>query len=102
LMSRGVRNVLIKLGGRGCVVAEAGRNKEHVPAFTVSAVDTTAAGDAFNGAFAVGQMRGQSAKDSALFAAAVAAISVTRAGAQPSMPTAREVEAFLTERRHSA
>jgi len=102
LLSRGVGNVLVKLGSRGCLVAGAGSNKEWVPAFQVKAVDTTAAGDAFNAAFAVGLMRGQSAKESARFASAVAAISVTRAGAQPSMPTAQEVDAFLKDRRATA
>jgi ribokinase len=102
LLARGVSNVVVKLGARGCVVAEAGQKKEHVSAFKVQAVDTTAAGDAFNGAFAVSLMRGRSARDSASFAAAVAGLSVTRAGAQPSMPTAKEVEAFLAERRSTA
>jgi ribokinase len=99
-LSHGVRNVVVKLGSRGCLVAEAGRAKEFVPAFKVEAVDTTAAGDAFNGAFAVGLMRGHSAKDSAVFASGVAAICVTRPGAQPSMPTELEVEAFLQQRRN--
>jgi ribokinase len=101
-LSYGVRNVVLKLGARGCLVAEAGRAKEYVPAFKVHAVDTTAAGDAFNGAFAVGLMRGYSAKDSAVFASAVAGICVTRPGAQPSMPTEQEVETFLKEHRNSA
>jgi ribokinase len=65
-----------------------------VPAFSVNAVDTTAAGDAFNSGFAVGLMRGMNAIESARFAAYVAAISVTRPGAQPSMPTLEEVETF--------
>jgi ribokinase len=64
-------------------------------AFTVTAVDTTAAGDAFNAGFAVSLLEGKSALEAARYAAAVAAISVTRKGAQPSMPTAREVKAFL-------
>lgn len=96
-LSLGVRNVVLKLGARGCLVAETGRSTEHVPAFKVNAVDTTAAGDAFNGAFAVGLMRGQTARESAVFASGVAAISVTRHGAQPSMPSEQEVEAFLKE-----
>jgi ribokinase len=98
LLSRGVKNVVLKLGGRGCLVAHASK-MEFVPAYKVAAVDTTAAGDAFNGAFGVGLMRGQSPREAAAFACAVAGISVTRHGAQPSMPTAAEVEHFLHERR---
>ncbi len=71
--------------------------KERIPAFSVNAVDTTAAGDAFNAGFAVGLMRGSTVASSAVFASAVAAISVTRPGAQPSMPTGDEVERFLDE-----
>jgi ribokinase len=61
-------------------------------------VDTTAAGDALNAGFAVGLLRGYSPERSATFACAVAAISVTRAGAQPSMPSGDEVERFLLNR----
>jgi ribokinase len=61
----------------------------------VEAIDTTAAGDAFNGAFATGLMLQMSASEGARFAAAAAAISVTRAGAQPSMPRREEVEQLI-------
>jgi ribokinase len=98
LLASGVQNALLKLGARGCVIAQAGQAKKHVPAFSVNAVDTTAAGDAFNAAFAVGLMGGQAAEPSAVFASAAAAISVTRAGAQPSMPTDHEVKEFLERR----
>jgi ribokinase len=64
----------------------------------VHAVDTTAAGDAFNAGFAVGLMRGFTVARGAVFASAVAAISVTRHGAQSSMPTLAEVKAFVNER----
>lgn len=99
LLACGVKNVLLKLGSRGCVIAQGDLAKERVLAFSVKAVDTTAAGDAFNGGFAVGLMRGFTVARSAVFASAVAAISVTRPGAQPSMPSADEVECFLE--RHS-
>lgn len=95
LLSKGPRNVILKLGPRGCVLALAEKTVEAIPAFPVEAVDTTAAGDAFNGGFAVGLMRGNSPKDSAIFASAVAAISVTRHGAQPSMPGNDEVQLLL-------
>ena len=98
LLQQGARNVVLKLGGRGCYLALADGRRTLVPAFEVSAVDTTAAGDAFNGAFAVSLMEGHDAIQSASWASAVAAISVTRAGAQPSMPTRTEVEQFLNER----
>jgi ribokinase len=64
-------------------------------AIEVNAVDTTAAGDAFNGAFAVGLLLGKTAVESARFAIAAASLSVTRAGAQPSMPVLKEVEELL-------
>jgi len=95
LLALGPRNVLLKLGARGCVIAQPGQPKERVPAFHVDAVDTTAAGDAFNAAFAVALVRGETVSRSAIFASAAAAISVTRPGAQPSMPTATEVNEFL-------
>jgi ribokinase len=97
LLDCGVKNVFLKLGSRGCLIAQGTLKKERVPAFPVIAVDTTAAGDAFNGGFAVGLMRGLTVARSAVFASAVAAISVTRPGAQPSMPTRDEVEYFLEE-----
>jgi ribokinase len=89
--------VLLKLGDRGCYVALGTGEHTLVPAYRVKAVDTTAAGDAFNGAFATAMVRGSGAVASVKFAAAVAAISVTRHGAQPSMPTQAEVEAFLRD-----
>ena len=92
---RGVKNVILKLGSRGCLIAQPDREDRRVTAFSVTAVDTTAAGDAFNGGFAVALMRGLDVSRSAVFASAVAAISVTRSGAQPSMPTADEVDLFL-------
>ena len=97
LLSCGTKNVLMKMGSRGVFVAQQDGPKEIVPAFYVDAVDTTAAGDAFNGGFAVGLMKGMNAIESAHFASAVAAISVTRPGAQPSMPTLQEVEQFIAE-----
>jgi ribokinase len=96
LLDMGCRGVVLKLGARGAYVASS--DGGHLtPAFAVEAVDTTAAGDAFNGAFAVGLANGSSPRESATFASAVAAISVTRRGAQPSMPTLEETEAFMAE-----
>src|SRR5271166_4594630 len=97
LLDCGVKNVLLKLGSRGCLIAQGSLAKERIPAFSVNAVDTTAAGDAFNAGFAVALMRGSTVTRSAIFASAVAAISVTRSGAQASMPTGDEVQCFLEE-----
>jgi ribokinase len=97
LLALGAENVLLKAGSQGCVIAQGKQPKQRVPAFQVDAVDTTAAGDAFNAGFAVGLLRGRTVVKSAVFASAVAAASVTRPGAQPSMPTAGEVDEFLQQ-----
>jgi ribokinase len=97
LLAQGWRGVILKMGSKGVFIASHEGLREHVPAFVVKAVDTTAAGDAFNGAFAVGLMLGKPPRESATFAAGVAAIAVTRVGAQPSMPTMVEVESFLNQ-----
>ena len=98
LLQRGPRNVLLKLGQRGSFLALADGRRISVPAYQVRAIDSTAAGDAFNAAFASALLEGHDAVRSASWASAVAAISVTRRGAQPSMPTRTEVQAFLKER----
>lgn len=89
----GANNVLVKLGAQGALLV--GGGQEHFwPAISVRAVDTTAAGDAFNAAFAFALVEGKTAIDAGRFATAAAACSVTRPGAQASMPTREEVEAF--------
>jgi len=95
LKKRGLHGIILKLGSRGAYLACANGEAHSIPSFPVRAVDSTAAGDAFNGAFATGLMLGKSPLESAQFASAAAAISVTRAGAQPSMPTMDEVEQLL-------
>jgi ribokinase len=97
LLAMGCQGVVLKLGSHGICLASRDQPVEMLPAFRVKAIDTTAAGDAFNGAFAVGLMLGKTARESAIFAAGAAAISVTRAGAQPSMPTMAEVVSFVGE-----
>jgi ribokinase len=87
--------LVLKMGSRGVHVASKDGARQQIDAFPVKAVDTTGAGDAFNGAFAVGMMMGKSPLESARFAVAASAVSVTRAGAQPSMPTMEEVNRML-------
>lgn len=96
-LSLGPRNVLLKLGERGAYLATSGGTRALIPSYSVTAVDTTAAGDAFNGGFAVALARGLSPVEAARFAAAVAAISVTRCGALQSLPTQGEVNSFLAQ-----
>ncbi|MEK7677811.1 MAG: ribokinase [Verrucomicrobiota bacterium] len=96
LRRRGAKKVIVKMGAQGALLL--GEDQEHFwPALPVSAVDTTAAGDAFNAAFAVALAAGDSELLAGEFAAAAAACSVTRPGAQPSMPTRAEVEALLAK-----
>lgn len=94
LLAQGPKGVLLKMGARGAFLATDGM-EEQLEAITVKTVDTTAAGDAFNGAFAVGLLLGMDPKQGARFAAAAAALSVTRPGAQSSMPLLEEVEQLL-------
>ncbi|HEY8996325.1 MAG TPA: ribokinase [Edaphobacter sp.] len=96
LIAMGTRNVVLKRGEHGCYVKRQDYAAGvHVPAFVSQAIDTTAAGDCFNGAFATRLAAGDSPEVAALYANAAASISVTRHGAQASMPTASEVEALL-------
>jgi ribokinase len=99
-LSNGCRGVVLKMGAHGTYLASQDGTGSVVPAFSVNAIDTTAAGDAFNAGFATGLMLGKSPLDSAAFAAAVAGISVTRSGAQPSMPSRAEVEEFMKNESH--
>jgi ribokinase len=94
LHGRGVRDVLITLGARG-VYASFGGVPELVPAFEVTAVDSTAAGDVFNGTLAAAIVEGQPPREAVRFASAAAAISVTRPGAQASAPRRAEIDEFL-------
>jgi len=93
LLSSGVGAVIVTMGAKGFLLAD-GTTSEFVPAAPVRAVDATAAGDAFTGRLAGGLAQGQSLREAALFAGRAAALSTTRMGAQPSMPTRQEVEAF--------
>ena len=94
LFDRGVQNVLITLGGRGVYLNTDGHS-EIIPAYHVKAVDTTGAGDAFNGGLLTALSEGKSLHEAAVFANALAALSVQHPGASPSMPTRPEIDAFL-------
>ncbi|HEY4276234.1 MAG TPA: ribokinase [Rhizomicrobium sp.] len=97
LKALGPRGVVLKLGGQGVVVLGGDDIPVAIPARKVVVADTTAAGDAFNGAFAVGLSEGLSAPDAARFAVTAAAISVTRQGAQPAMASRAEIDALMAQ-----
>lgn len=92
---KGVKNVLITLGHRGVYINT--RDKEAlIPAYKVNAIDTTGAGDAFNGGLVAALSEGKDIWEAAKFANALAAISVQRLGTTPSMPTRQEIEEFIS------
>ena len=93
LAATGAKQVVITLGAQGALVYEAGQSRI-VEGYPVRAVDTTAAGDVFNGALVVALAEGKPLEEAARFACKAAAISVTRPGAQGSIPTRAEVEAI--------
>jgi len=97
LLARGLRGVVLKRGAEGAYVAVAGGKTDWVQPFAVEAIDTVAAGDCFNGAFAVALLEGKDPWAAARFACAASAISVTRRGAQASMPTRADLNAFLAD-----
>lgn len=94
LRSRGVAQVIVTLGARGAWVASTAF-QGLVPAFPVQPVDTTAAGDVFNGALAVAMSEQRPFEQAVRFACAAAALSVTKLGAQPSAPQRSEIECLL-------
>jgi len=98
LQAIGVRRIVVTLGEEGVLVAE-DASEIHLPAHGVTVVDTTAAGDAFAGAFAVALLEGHSTCQAAAWGNAAGALAVTRAGAQPSLPRRGELEKFLAAAR---
>jgi len=96
LIARGARAVIVTLGERGAwVVTE--MQSRIIPSFPVTAVDTTAAGDAFNGGLAVALARGDNLPDAVRYACACGALAATQFGAQPSLPTSAQVAKFLRD-----
>ncbi len=93
LIALGAGKVIITLGAQGSMFAN-GTGFEHFPAPTVKAVDTTAAGDTFVGGFAAALASGKTEAEAIRFGQVAAALSVTRAGAQPSIPTLSEIQAY--------
>jgi ribokinase len=96
LVDMGARAALVTLGGDGAVYHD-GTAAWHCPGVPVAAVDTTAAGDAYIGALAVALAEGRELRASLGFAAAAAALAVTRLGAQPSLPSRAELDAFVAQ-----
>lgn len=96
-LEKRVSKAIMTLGSKGSVYLD-GNDLIHVPAFPAKPVDTTGAGDTFLGALVTRLAEGASLHEGIVFATAASAISVTRHGAAPSIPTREETEAFLRER----
>lgn len=97
LHAKGVRQVVVTLGKEGALVSDGVSEPTVLPAISVQAVDSTAAGDAFSGAVACALAEGKSLVEAAKFAITAAGLSVTKLGAQQSMPTREEVERKMRE-----
>ena len=97
LIERGVRQVVVTRGAQGAISVTADEVAER-DGFSVQAVDTTAAGDAFRAAWAVATARRFTTQDSLEFANATGALAASQAGAQPSLPTREQVDCLITTR----
>lgn len=95
----GVGTVIITMGKQGAFVYTGGEQGKLVSGYKVEAIDTTGAGDAFNGGFAHALSIGKTLDEAITYANAVAALSVTKIGTAPAMPYKHEVEAFLEQYR---
>ncbi len=93
--SWGIRTTILTLGELGALVLAGNQAAVHVPAFKVSAIDTTAAGDAFCGALAAGLSEGKNLEDALKLGCAAGALATTKLGAEPSLPTRDEIEDIL-------
>ncbi|MDD2426505.1 MAG: ribokinase [Eubacteriales bacterium] len=93
LMESGIKSLIVTLGSKGCFYMDAD-SAEYYPSYKVKMTDSTAAGDCFNGALVTALDRGDYMHDAIHYAMKAAAISVTREGAQPSLPTVKDMENF--------
>ena len=91
ISAMGVQNIIVTLGSKGCLVRE-GDTSYCVDAFKVEPVDTTAAGDTFNGALCVGLAEGMNLRQAAVMASKASSVAVTRMGAQSSIPHRKELD----------
>jgi ribokinase len=98
LVNKGVKELIVTLGNKGCMHINKSGSKRF-PAYKVETVDTTAAGDSFIGAIAVAISEGKPFEEAINFATAVGALTVTKEGAQSSLPLREEVEAFIRTNR---
>lgn len=96
LKNKGVPNIVITMGSQGAFISS-NHIEKMVPAFKVNAIDTTGAGDAFNGGLVAALSKGKDIFEAATFASALAALSVQKHGATTSMPTLEEINQFLEE-----
>jgi ribokinase len=89
-----VPQIVVTLGSKGAAILTGG-SITGIPAYPIRPVDTTASGDAFNGALAVALARGEGLEQAVLFANAAGALAATRPGAQPSLPSSQELKSFI-------
>ncbi len=101
VLSLGVKNLVITLGANGARVVT-DEIDQHIPAYEITAVDTTGAGDAFNGALAVALAEGKPLLEAVQYGMAAGALTATRHGAQPSLPTRDAVEDLIESSRHTS
>jgi len=94
LLEKGVKTVIVTLGSNGALLVTS-EQITHIPAFQVDIVDTTAAGDAFIGGLAAALLKGKSLEEAVRYGNASGALAATKFGAQPSLPTAEDVEKLL-------
>ena len=95
LLGVGAKNVIVTLGSKGALIVT-NEQVSHIDAYEVNVVDTTAAGDAFIGGFATALLQDNSLEEAVRYACACGSLATTKFGAQPSLPTRAEVDAFMS------